>query len=333
MKLLRHIGQTLMAGGLAVTLLATPVLAQPTDQICAPMDSGKIDVTVETTEITLTAPEGTLIDSYCVKAGSAEQGLGAEYYVLDPAVATVTITHSSGKDISHYAYGLVDVEETTTTTTTTTTSTTTSTTTTTTTPATTTTVPEPGLEITLYCEWNYHDAATGVHEPVRSFWDYDTKDADVLRGKRFIYAFFDRVTGEMLGSTEFGLTTPGWHDTWIESPAGVPVPDTGFIVEFYEIPDGAGWDEFILLSVLDDPTCVKDVPEETTTTTVPESTTTTTVPEDEPECTEGHPTYNAETGTCELPFTGTTDLLPIFMLGLAMTGVGVGMVRRFGDDA
>ena len=58
--------------------------------------------------LTLTAPEGKLISGYCVKAGSANQGLGPEFYTVDPPAKSVTISHSSGKDISHYSLTFVD---------------------------------------------------------------------------------------------------------------------------------------------------------------------------------------------------------------------------------
>ena len=70
--------------------------------MCAGLDSGKVDVDGPAA-LTLTAPDGFLIAGYCVKAGSAKQGLGPEYVTVDPPLSTVTITHSSGKDISHYA--------------------------------------------------------------------------------------------------------------------------------------------------------------------------------------------------------------------------------------
>lgn len=52
--------------------------------------------------VTVYAPENTVIVGYCVKAGSAKQGDGPVYVHLDPGVSVVTITHPSGKDISHY---------------------------------------------------------------------------------------------------------------------------------------------------------------------------------------------------------------------------------------
>ena len=90
--------------------------------------------------IQVTAPEGQLITGYCVKAGSANQGYGPEYVTVDPPASSVTITHSSGKDVSHYVVSYTTAPETTTTsvpestTTTTTTSVPETTTTTTTVP-------------------------------------------------------------------------------------------------------------------------------------------------------------------------------------------------------
>jgi len=56
-----------------------------------------------------TAPEGFLVSAVCVKAGSIKQGDGPEITPFDPPQATVTLTHSSGKDISHYTVTLVPV--------------------------------------------------------------------------------------------------------------------------------------------------------------------------------------------------------------------------------
>ncbi|MBA2642696.1 MAG: hypothetical protein H0U82_07210, partial [Actinobacteria bacterium] len=78
------------------------------DQVCPAGDSGKIDVSGSQTSITVTAPDGKLISGYCVKAGSANQGLGPEFYTVSPPAKSVTISHSSGKDISHYSLTFVD---------------------------------------------------------------------------------------------------------------------------------------------------------------------------------------------------------------------------------
>jgi LPXTG-motif cell wall-anchored protein len=82
--------------------------ASADEEATCPND-GKIDVGGEQTSIVVTAPEGKLIAGYCVKAGSANQGEGPEDHVVDPPAAEVTITHSSGKAISHYRIIYVDV--------------------------------------------------------------------------------------------------------------------------------------------------------------------------------------------------------------------------------
>jgi hypothetical protein len=73
-----------------------------------PDNGTKVDVTGAYPAIILTAPNGFLISGYCVKAGSDKQGLGPEEVVVYPAQATVTLTHTSGKDISHYTYTLIE---------------------------------------------------------------------------------------------------------------------------------------------------------------------------------------------------------------------------------
>lgn len=99
---------------LAVGLGTVPAAAAPvaleeltvTEQTCP--KEGKVDVGGEQTEVTLAAPEGRLISGYCVKAGSEASGAGVHYVELDTPVAEVTISHPSGKAISHYT--LVHVE-------------------------------------------------------------------------------------------------------------------------------------------------------------------------------------------------------------------------------
>jgi len=120
---------TLLAG---LMLLATPALARA--DVCADLDSGKIDTVGDPASVTITASPGYLISEYCVKAGSANQGDGPVYVSVDPPQETVTITHPSGKDISHYSWKQIQP--------TTTTSLPTSTTDTTAPPSTTTTVPD-----------------------------------------------------------------------------------------------------------------------------------------------------------------------------------------------
>jgi hypothetical protein len=85
-----------------------PVAAQ--QAVCPGLDSGKIDTSGDPASVTVTAPEGFLISGYCVKAGSDESDAGVEFITVDPPQATVTISHTSGKAVSHYSYSLVAIE-------------------------------------------------------------------------------------------------------------------------------------------------------------------------------------------------------------------------------
>lgn len=92
-------GLVLLGGGVMPASAAPPA-----GLVCPAGDSGKINAQVgEDDTITLTAPEGFLISSVCLKAGS-----GFEIIVVDPPLAEVTVSTASGKDISHYSYTLVE---------------------------------------------------------------------------------------------------------------------------------------------------------------------------------------------------------------------------------
>jgi len=95
---------------LSLASFASAAHANNDGQVC--FDNGtKVDVVGSHESITVTAPEGKLISGYCVKAGSIKQGLGPEYVEVDPPAASVVITHSSGKDISHYTVTYIDIED------------------------------------------------------------------------------------------------------------------------------------------------------------------------------------------------------------------------------
>lgn len=74
-----------------------------------PNGTDKIDVTGSRKTIEVTAPAGKLIDYYCVKAGSVNNGNGPVIVPVEPPAATVVIEHPSGKDISHYSVHYIDV--------------------------------------------------------------------------------------------------------------------------------------------------------------------------------------------------------------------------------
>lgn len=106
----------LVAGlvGVPSAAYAAPASAAPvatTGAATCPKD-GKVDVSGEQHSVTVTAPDGYLISGYCVKAGSVKNGAGPETVTVDPPVAEVTISHSSGKAVSHYTLVTVAAEPT-----------------------------------------------------------------------------------------------------------------------------------------------------------------------------------------------------------------------------
>ncbi len=97
---------TLVGGASAATALT---LSSGNSDVCSGLDSGKIDVKDGTESVTVTAPEGKLIDAYCVKAGSTDGGTGGPVSIdVDPPEQTVVITYPTGKDISHYSVSYTD---------------------------------------------------------------------------------------------------------------------------------------------------------------------------------------------------------------------------------
>lgn len=117
-----------IAAGFALTALfaGVGVTASATDgqEVCAPLDSGKIDVDGELDTITVSSPSDDLvITGYCVKAGSdVSVPEGAVVYVLieqSKWSPTITFSHPSGKNISHYSLAWQPFTPETTTTTTT----------------------------------------------------------------------------------------------------------------------------------------------------------------------------------------------------------------------
>lgn len=93
---------------LSLALGATSVLpAVATDaQVCPALDSGRVATTGGPLTVTVDAPAGQVIMSYCVAAGSGD---GPELIAVDPGVETLLISHPSGMPIDHWSvtYGTV----------------------------------------------------------------------------------------------------------------------------------------------------------------------------------------------------------------------------------
>lgn len=99
--------------GLTALLLLLPTIAVLGAQAATPAAGAEVcpgqhieppDDTTKT--VTYTAPDGYLVSSWCVKAGPT-----IEVHDVDPPAGTITITHTSGKDISHYSVVLVKAPE------------------------------------------------------------------------------------------------------------------------------------------------------------------------------------------------------------------------------
>lgn len=97
------------AAAFAAPIAGAPVAATPSGGESTCPKDGKVDVTGEHTTLVVTAEPGYLITGYCVKAGSDNQGDGPVDVVVDPPAATVTISHPSGKAISHYTLVTIKV--------------------------------------------------------------------------------------------------------------------------------------------------------------------------------------------------------------------------------
>jgi hypothetical protein len=102
------------AAGLAGGLTAEAKVSGPNLNVCEGLDSGKIDFpdgTGPSETVCASQFEGfedQCIIGYCAKAGSAKQASGGPEYdfesILNQLPAPcVTLTHSSGKDLSHYS--------------------------------------------------------------------------------------------------------------------------------------------------------------------------------------------------------------------------------------
>lgn len=106
------IAAALVVVGIVGVAGGSPVTADDTKQgqeVCGPLDSGKINTSGDPLSVTVTAPEGKVITGYCVKAGS-DQSVpgGAVRYFNGPFSNTLTIVHPSGKAVSHYSLSYGD---------------------------------------------------------------------------------------------------------------------------------------------------------------------------------------------------------------------------------
>ena len=94
-----------VATGAGLLALMSPASAA-SEGVC---EGVHVEPAAGATSVTITAPAGYLISSVCVKAGSIQQGDGPEVTTYAPPVASVTVSHSTGKAISHYVATFVPI--------------------------------------------------------------------------------------------------------------------------------------------------------------------------------------------------------------------------------
>ena len=105
-----RIVRSVAAGIAAVALVgagATAAGAKGNPDICRYDGDGwmaKVDVSGNHESVTVHAPDGYEVVGFCVKAGSSKgkSGGGQDVVYLDGGVSSIDISHSSGKDVSHY---------------------------------------------------------------------------------------------------------------------------------------------------------------------------------------------------------------------------------------
>lgn len=103
-KKILAVGSALLLVAGLMALGAGQASAGNDGQVCDGFDSGKIDVSGSHLTLEVAAPAGQLIDGYCIKAGSVQQGLGPKWVDVNPPVASLTISYPAAtKNISHYA--------------------------------------------------------------------------------------------------------------------------------------------------------------------------------------------------------------------------------------
>jgi hypothetical protein len=101
------IALTVATASTGVALSATAAaghLATGSD-VCAPLDSGKIDTRRDPMTVHVVAPAGKVIVGYCVKAGSVNQGEGPRYYDIEPGVSAFDVAYIANpkRAVSHYS--------------------------------------------------------------------------------------------------------------------------------------------------------------------------------------------------------------------------------------
>lgn len=98
-----------LSSGLALGV-ATPAPASAAPGNCDDLDSGRVVVSGNADRVTVAAPAGQLVTGYCVKSAGLKGTTGApEYVVLEKPVASLSLKHTDGGNLTHYSLTLSPV--------------------------------------------------------------------------------------------------------------------------------------------------------------------------------------------------------------------------------
>ena len=98
-----------LSSGLALGV-ATPAPASAAPGNGDDLDSGRVVVPGNADRVTVAAPAGQLVTGYCVKSAGLKGTTGApEYVVLEKPVASLSLKHTDGGNLTHYSLTLSPV--------------------------------------------------------------------------------------------------------------------------------------------------------------------------------------------------------------------------------
>ena len=86
--------------------VAVPLLRRPQDNVCDSLSTGHLVVSPRLLRTPAPRQRGSWFPLVC-QGWVCQPGHGPEYHDVNPPEKSVTISHSSGRDISHYSVQLV----------------------------------------------------------------------------------------------------------------------------------------------------------------------------------------------------------------------------------
>jgi LPXTG-motif cell wall-anchored protein len=99
-----------MAGVVGVMGAGSQPVSAQNAGVCEPLDSGKIDTEdPDAATVTVEAPDGKLIDGYCVKAGAEQSGGGPIFIPVTPPAKKVVVDYPNFDSVSHYSLSYLTI--------------------------------------------------------------------------------------------------------------------------------------------------------------------------------------------------------------------------------